>query len=141
MKRKAALSLLGLGLTCMVALPGFGISRAKAEDHGVVCLTCHTPQGATSLFSLPAMMVLMEREGKHMQVDPNMGNNPVQCMQACHNGTAAPQFFEVLHKAHLLGETNHFVMFYGGRCQACHSVQPDGTMIVQGISQASTSRP
>jgi len=87
MKKKTALSFLGLGLIGMVAVPGFGLSKAKAADQDVVCLTCHTPQGVTSLFSLPAMMVLMQREGRHPQVDSNMGNTPTQCMQACHNGS------------------------------------------------------
>ncbi len=141
MKKKTALSFLGLGLIGMVAVPGFGLSKAKAADQDVVCLTCHTPQGVTSLFSLPAMMVLMQREGRHPQVDSNMGNTPTQCMQACHNGSAAPEFYKVLHQGHLLGENNHFVMFYGGRCQDCHSVQPDGTMTVKGISQAAAARP
>jgi len=141
MKKKTALSFLGLGLIGMVAVPGFGLSKAKAADQDVVCLTCHTPQGVTSLFSLPAMMVLMQREGRHPQVDSNMGNTPTQCMQACHNGSAAPEFSKVLHQGHLLGEDNHFVMFYGGRCQDCHSVQPDGTMTVKGISQAAAARP
>ena len=107
MKKKTALSFLGLGLIGMVAVPGFGLSKAKAADQDVVCLTCHTPQGVTSLFSLPAMMVLMQREGRHPQVDSNMGNTPTQC----------------------------------GRCQDCHSVQPDGTMTVKGISQAAAARP
>ena len=140
MKKKTALSFLGLGLIGMVAVPGFGLSKAKAADQDVVCLTCHTPQGVTSLFSLPAIMVLMEREGRHSQVDPDMANNPAQCME-CHNGSVVPEFYKVLHKGHLLGENNHFVMFYGGRCQACHSVQPDGTMVVEGIPQAAAARP
>ena len=142
MKKRLGISILVTGLIGMLGILGLGLSQVKAqEEHGVVCLTCHTQQGVTSLFSLPAMMVYMARNGEHPQVDPNMGNTPTQCMQACHNGTAAPEFYRVLHQAHLLGENNHYVMFYGGRCQNCHSVQPDGTMVVEGITQTSPSRP
>jgi hypothetical protein len=129
--------LLGVGLNIVPVITGLVYNARAQEGKGVVCLTCHTQEGPTSLFSLPAMMVLMERNGSHPQVDPNIGNNPAQCMQMCHSSSSERPFYRVLHLAHLTGENNHFVMFYGGRCQNCHSLQPDGTMIVQGISNAS----
>lgn len=104
-----------------VEIPGINAPDTKPDG----CVSCHTKRSETQDYSLPAELANLHKEGKHPSV--KVSSAPQDCL-TCHGDT----FKNVMHKAHLVGDENHFIASYQGQCMYCHALdKATGAMTVK----------
>lgn len=133
-------TLLALGALILSAGIVFGADNAKpaipgitvADDHPNGCVDCHKKISDTKDYSLPGEIKAMAKDGKHPDVS-SMVKGPADCLK-CHGEKAKLPLGSILHRAHLTGESNHFVSSYNGQCMYCHKLdKATGELTVKGI--------
>ncbi len=110
------------------AIPGITVN----DDRPNGCIDCHKKVSDAKDYSLPAEIKGMAKEGKHPDV-ASMIKGPATCL-TCHSDKSKNPLGNVLHKAHLTGDSNHFVASYGAQCMNCHGLdKATGKMDVKGF--------
>lgn len=102
----------------------------SSDEKADGCVSCHRKVSEEKDYSLTAEMAAMNKEFGH----PNMPiEGPEQCA-TCHR-EGDNSLDKVLHKAHLLGEENHFLTNYEGSCVQCHALTTDNQIVVKGLAK------